>query len=95
MSYCKSAIVITQDMNVRETLDLFSQTKFGAIRAAQCEWNHNHFIIDNGRNNIRAVVDFDKNLILFHCRYPHDIEVIESLLTTFTSEQGLCTNNCD
>ncbi|HCH2714611.1 TPA: hypothetical protein NKT47_002429 [Vibrio parahaemolyticus] len=46
-------------------------------------------------NNIRAVVDSGKNLILFHCRYPNYIEVMESLLATFTFEQGLFTSNRD
>lgn len=93
MPYCKSAISITKEMNVRETLDLLSQMKFGALRAVQCEWNHNQYIVDNGMNNIRAVVDSEKNLILFHCRYPNYIEVMESLLATFTFEQGLFTSN--
>lgn len=43
MPYCKSAISITKEMNVRETLDLLPQMKFGALHAVQCEWNHNQY----------------------------------------------------
>ncbi|KIF52758.1 hypothetical protein H735_12695 [Vibrio owensii CAIM 1854 = LMG 25443] len=95
MPYCKSAISITKEMNVSETLYLLSQMKFGALRAVQFEWNHNQYIVDSGMNNIRAVVDSEENLILFHCRYPNYIEVMESLLATFTFEQGLFTSNRD
>ncbi|GMM77345.1 hypothetical protein [Vibrio alginolyticus] len=44
-------------------------------------------------NNIRAIIDSKKGLILFHCRYPQYIAVVEGLLTEFIAEQGLRTSS--
>ena len=94
MPQCQTALVITQEMDIKAVLNQSSRAAFNAEHAVQCEWDHNQFVVDNGMNNIRAVVDSTKGLILlFHCRYPQYIGVVESLLTEFIAEQGLRTSS--
>lgn len=93
--YCKTAIVITQQMNIREVLDQFARTTFKAGCAVQCEWNYAQFVIDNGANNIRAVVDREEGLIMLCCRYSQYIDMGDELLKQFADEQGFSTKRLE
>lgn len=95
VSYCKIALVVTPKMDVEEVLNELSITKFNAERAVQCNWNNNQFLIDSGMNNIRAVVDNKRKLILFSCRYPHYIDIAEELVIEFAGEQALLIEKVD
>ena len=93
MPQCQTALVITKEMDIKAILNQLSRATFNAEHAVQCEWDHNQFVVDNGMNNIRAIIDSKKGLILFHCRYPHYVGVVEGLLTKFIAEQGLRTSS--
>lgn len=95
MPYCKTALIVTEQMNTRAVLDQLARTKFKASCAVQCEWNHNQFVIDNGMNNIRAVVNKDRELILLYCRYPPYIDIGEELIKQFAAEQGFLTESLE
>lgn len=95
MPYCKNAIVITQQMNTREVLDQFARTKFKTGCAIQCEWNHAQFVVDNGMNNIRAVVDAEKGLIMLCCRYSQYLDIGEELIKQFADERGFSTKSVE
>ncbi|MDW3046219.1 hypothetical protein R8N28_10755 [Vibrio sp. Vb1554] len=95
MPYCKTAIVITKQMNTREVLDQFARTTFKTGGAVQCEWNYAQFVIDNGMNNIRAIVDTEKGLIMLCCRYSQYIDIGEELLKQFAHEQGFSTKRLE
>ncbi|MEH0666599.1 hypothetical protein H4F18_02795 [Vibrio scophthalmi] len=95
MEYCKVALVITKQMNIREVLDQLARTKFKATCAVQFEWDQNQFSVDNGMNNVRAVIDERRKLILFCCRYLHYIDIAEELLTEFADEQALLIENLE
>lgn len=89
------ALVITKQMNIREVLDQLARTKFKATCAVQFEWDQNQFSIDNGMNNVRAVIDEKRKLILFCCRYPHYIDIAEDLVSDFAIEQALLIEKTD
>ncbi|MDW3048246.1 hypothetical protein R8N28_21170 [Vibrio sp. Vb1554] len=46
-------------------------------------------------NNIRAVVDNDRGLILLHCRYSPYIDIGESVIKQFATEQGYSTERVE
>ncbi|EJP4176565.1 hypothetical protein NUE03_002747 [Vibrio vulnificus] len=95
MPYCKTALIVTEQMNTRLVLDQLAQTMFNAPCAVQCEWNPDQFAIDNGMNNIRAVVDNDMGLILLYCRYSPYIDIGESVIKQFATEQGFLTESLE
>lgn len=95
MPYCKTALIVTEQMNTRAVLDQLAQTKFNAPCAVQCEWNESQFVIDNGMNNIRAVIDSERGLILLHCRYSPYVDIGEELIKQFAAEQGFLTESLD
>lgn len=95
MPYCKTALVITQQMNAREVLDQFARTKFKSACAVQCEWNHAQFVIDNGMNNIRAVVDKEKGLIKLYCRYSQYIDIGDEQIKQLADELGFSTKRLE
>ncbi|HHC7268971.1 TPA: hypothetical protein ACN30M_002771 [Vibrio parahaemolyticus] len=95
MPYCKTALIVPEQMNKRSVLDQLAQTKFNAPRAVQCEWNPDQFVIDNGMNNIRAVVDSERGLILLHCRYSLYIDIGEEVVKQFAEEQGYSTESLE
>ncbi|EGR0126611.1 hypothetical protein FR264_01475 [Vibrio vulnificus] len=89
MPYCRNALVITPEMNTRDVLSLLSRTKFNAERTVQCGANRNAFLIDNGMNNVRAVINEEVGLILFSCRYHQYIKVVEAIVEEFAVGQAL------
>jgi hypothetical protein len=91
MPYCKTALIVTEQMNTRLVLDQLAQTMFNAPCAVQCEWNPDQFAIDNGMNNIRAVIGNDRGLILLHCRYSQYIDIGEEVINKFADEQDYST----
>ncbi|HFI9804301.1 TPA: hypothetical protein ACGSUT_004382 [Vibrio parahaemolyticus] len=95
MPYCKTALIVTEQMNTRLVLDQLAQTIFNAPCAVQSEWNPDQFAIDNGMNNIRAVVDNDRGLILLYCRYSPYIDIGESVIKQFATEQGFLTESLE
>jgi hypothetical protein len=95
MQYGKVALVITKQMDIREVLDQLARTKFKATCVVQLEWDQNQFSVDNGMNNIRAVIDEKRKLILFCCRYPHFIDIAEELVRDFATEKALLIKNLD
>jgi len=95
MPYCKTALIVTEQMNTRLVLDQLAQTMFNAPRAVQCEWNPDQFAIDNGMNNIRAVIDNDRGAIVLYCRYSQYIDLGESVLKQFAAEQGFLTESLE
>ncbi|EPJ2748638.1 hypothetical protein [Vibrio parahaemolyticus] len=95
MPYCKTALIVTEQMNTRLVLDQLAQTMFNAPCAVQCEWNPDQFAIDNGMNNIRAVVDNDRGLIMLHCRYSPYIDIGEEIVKQFAEEQGYSTESLE
>ncbi|BBL90680.1 hypothetical protein VroAM7_33330 [Vibrio rotiferianus] len=95
MPYCKTALIVTEQMNTRLVLDQLAQTMFNAPCAVQCEWNPDQFAIDNGMNNIRAMVDNDRGLIMLHCRYSPYIDIGEEIVKQFAEEQGYSTESLE
>ncbi|MDW1924915.1 hypothetical protein R7Q39_05705 [Vibrio sp. 947] len=95
MPYCKTALIVTEQMNTPLVLDQLAQTMFNAPCAVQCEWNPDQFAIDNGMNNIRAVVDNDRGLIMLHCRYSPYIDIGEEIVKQFAEEQGYSTESLE
>ncbi|HCH1568239.1 hypothetical protein [Vibrio parahaemolyticus] len=46
-------------------------------------------------NNIRAVVDNDRGLIMLHCRYSPYIDIGEEIVKQFAEEQGYSTESLE
>ncbi len=95
MPQCQIALVITPKMDIEAVLTQLSRAKFNAEHAVQYEWDKNQFCIDNGMNNIRAVISKERKLILFCCRYPQYVDIVEELLTEFADEQALLIENLE
>ncbi len=89
MQQCSNALVITQQMNIREVLNNLSKTKFNGQRAVQSESSKDQFCIDNGMNNVRAIINSNKTHIRFFCRYTYYVDIVDSILEAFAAEQSL------
>lgn len=46
-------------------------------------------------NNIRAVVDAEKGLIMLCCRYSQYLDIGEELIKQFADERGFSTKNVE
>lgn len=79
--YCGLALKLTPDLNIEDTLSQFAETYFGAIRAVQID--EYQFDIDNGLNNLRAIIKPEQGLIAFCCRYERDVPRTEAKLEKF------------
>lgn len=88
MPYCNKSIVITPQMNTSEILNVLSRTKFNAQNAVQCD-QKGQFYVDNGMNNVRAIINSEKTHISFFCRYSHYVDIVDSILEEFAAEQSL------
>ncbi len=75
-------------MDIREVLNTLSSTKFIAQNAVQCD-RKGQFYVDNGMNNVRAIINSRKTHVSFFCRYPHYTMVIDTILEEFAQEQGI------
>lgn len=93
MPQCSKALIITQQMNIRKVLNNLSKTKFNGQRAVQCESSKDQFSIDNGMNNVRAIINSEKTHVTFFCRYTHYVDIIDSILEEFAVEQSLLLEN--
>lgn len=69
-------------------LNTLSRTKFNAQNAVQCD-RKGQFYVDNGMNNVRAIINCEKTHISFFCRYPNHTMVIDTMLEEFAQEQGI------
>lgn len=81
-------------MDIREVLNTLSSTKFIAQNAVQCD-RKGQFYVDNGMNNVRAIINSKKTHVSFFCRYSHYIEIVDSILEEFAAEQSLFIESCE
>lgn len=88
MPYCHKSLVITPQMNIQEVLNVLSRTKFNARNAVQCD-RKVQFYVDNGMNNVRAMINSEKTHVSFFCRYSHYVDIVDSIIEEFAAEQSL------
>ena len=85
--YCKSAWKLKDDADEKVLLTLFAKEYYKAREAVQIDIYQ--YGVDNGLNDLRAVLKPELNLITFCCRYEKDIERIESIVRQFAVEHDL------
>ncbi|ATC93833.1 hypothetical protein [Pseudoalteromonas tunicata] len=85
--YCKFAWKISDDLSVKDALNQFAQRYFDAQAAVQLE--EYQYAVDNGMNDLRAVIKPEHHLITFCCRYKKDIQRTENIVKKFAHENGL------
>ncbi|MCE0494662.1 hypothetical protein [Vibrio salinus] len=87
-TYCKSALLIENPLQIEELLTHFAREYLRAKRVIKLDYRQ--YTIDAGENDIRAVViDEEKALIAFCCRYAKDVEIYESKIKQFATEHQL------
>ncbi len=79
--YCKVALLLSDKVDSHNLLSQFAVETFGAREAVRID--ERQFGIDNGMNDVRAVLKEDKNLITFCCRYEKDLQRTEDKIHHF------------
>ncbi|WP_067099075.1 hypothetical protein [Marinomonas atlantica] len=66
-TYCELALKIEPGLDVKQTLSLFAVEQFNGREAVPID--SNQYNVDNGLNDLRAVLKPKIGLITFCCRY--------------------------
>jgi hypothetical protein len=85
--YCKFAWKISDDLSVKDALNQFANGYFDAQTAAQLD--EYQYVVDNGMNDLRAVIKPERHLITFCCRYKKDVPRTEDIVKKFAYENDL------
>ena len=90
MKYCLHSIKILENTNREAVIQLLAQEQFNARDAYLIE-DTRMYNIDAGRNEVRAVVDDENNLVKLCCKHKNDFERMDARLLDFaTKHQNLC-----
>ncbi len=85
--YCRYALKIDSDMTVESVLTRFAVEHFNAREAVQIDARQ--YSVDNGMNDLRAVIKEEQQLITFCCRYEKDVTRTESMVLAFAKAHDL------
>ena len=85
--YCKSAWKLEDDFDQNMLLTKFAQEYFKAREAVQIDAYQ--YSVDNGLNDLRAVIKPDLHLITFCCRYKKDVQRTDTIVRQFAVKNGL------
>ncbi len=86
-TYCDIAWKITPNLDVEDALSKFAVEYFSARCAVQIDdYQYN---IDNGLNDLRAVLKPELELITFCCRYSKDVAETEEMVRAFADNRGI------
>ncbi len=86
--YCKTAILINESVNIQLLLTKFAWECYKADEAVKID--NGRFAIDNGMNNVRAIIRNDTSkVITFCCRYECDVPVTEEKIHNFSKAHNL------
>ncbi len=86
-TYCKTAISISDDVDSQTLLTKLAIECFGAREAVPVD--SRQYVIDAGMNDVRAVVNEEKSLIAFCCRYKNDVPKTEEKIQRFAQAHGV------
>jgi hypothetical protein len=89
MPYCAVAIRLKEPagLSIESLLDAFAKEEFKAQAAHHLHGNE--YNIDAGLNDVRAVVDFDKQIVSLVCRYEKDLAKTERKAQDFAAKHPL------
>lgn len=85
--YCNSAWKLEDDLDQNVLLTKFAQEYFKAREAVQIDAYQ--YSVDNGLNDLRAVIKPDLHLIAFCCRYKKDVQRTDTIVREFAVKNGL------
>jgi len=89
MAYCTKEIIIDlEKTSMLKVLNDIAVTKFKANRAVLLA--NGNVNIDNGLNDVRAVLSDHENVIKFCCRYTNDVSKVEALISDFVHQNAHC-----
>ncbi len=85
--YCKTAILISDEVDIHTLLTRFAIECHGAREAIPID--SHQFNIDASMNDVRAVVKDEATLITFCCRYQRDVLRTEEKIQRFIKDYSL------
>ncbi len=88
-TYCELALKMKPGLDVERTLSLFAVEQCNAREAVPID--STQYNIDNGLNDLRAVLKPEIGLITFCCRYSQDVPGAESKVQAFSQKHDLET----
>lgn len=88
-TYCELALKIEPSLDVEQTLSLFAVEQFNGREAVPID--STQYNVDNGLNDLRAVLKPEIGLITFCCRYSQDVPRAESKVLAFSQKYDLAT----
>jgi len=89
MPYCANSLIVSAEQNVVNTVSLFAKEQFKALDAYPLD--HSQFNIDAGKNDARAIVNFEQRQIKVFCRYQNDIKCTDLKIVEFVkNHSNLC-----
>lgn len=87
--YCELALKITPELNVEAILTLFAVEHFNGREAVSID--STQYGVDNGLNDLRAVLKPEAGIIAFCCRYSRDVARTEAKVLEFSQKHNLAT----
>ncbi|QSX34472.1 hypothetical protein JYB87_04270 [Shewanella avicenniae] len=85
--YCQYAFQLQPDMQVERILTQFAIEHFDGRQAVKID--EYQYGVDNGMNDLRAVIKEERQLITFCCRYAKDVARTESMVLAFAKAHDL------
>lgn len=89
MAYCAIAIRLkaSAELPIESLLDAFAKAEFRALAAHHLHGNE--YNIDAGLNDVRAIVDFENQIVSLVCRYEKDVAKTEHKAQDFAAKHPL------
>ena len=88
-TYCQLALKVDPELDVQETLSMFAVEHYNGREAVQID--STQYGVDNGMNDLRAVLKPEEGLIAFCCRYEQDVARVEAKVLEFSQKHSLTT----
>ncbi len=86
-TYCKIAILVNDDADIQMLLTACAWEYFNSSRAVKIDTRQ--WGIDNGMNNVRAVIRNNGTIRAFCCRYRRDVQMTEDKVQRFSQAHDL------
>ncbi|TYL46998.1 hypothetical protein [Marinomonas sp. IMCC 4694] len=86
-TYCSTAIKLSSESDSIGLISQFAIEHYNARQAVQID--QYQFVVDNGMNDLRAVLKEELGLIALCCRYEKDVEKTEAKIQAFCQKYKL------
>lgn len=88
MPYCSTIFQRVSPEDLEAILSVFANENFVGGQAAY-NLGNNSYSIDAGENDVRAIYDYENEVVRFFCRYEKEMPRYEKKLLAFARKYGI------